>query len=319
MLTAAIIGAGPSGLMAAEVLADGGARVVVHDRMAAPARKFLMAGRGGLNLTHSEPLDRLLDPLRTGAGRCSSRQSGPSRPRRSSPGAMASASKPSLGSSGRMFPKTMKASPLLRAWLQRLDGLGVELRRQSPWTGLDRTADVTILAMGGASWPNLGADGGWVPVLRELGIEVHDLAAANCGVIIAMVGPFRGALRRNAAQAHRRRLRRPDRARRGHGDKARARRRRDLCAEPRIAPRQSTDHRSQARYGRSRARCPAATPAQQGFRPAPGCARPGAYRPWRSRFCGKGVSSRPLKPSRPWLCRLPAWRASPGRFRPRAA
>lgn len=182
VLTAAIFGAGPSGLMAAEVLAQGGARVTIHDRMAAPARKFLMAGRGGLNLTHSEPFDSFLDSY------------GPARemlepsirafpPQAVRDWCQGLGIETFVGSSGRVFPTTMKASPLLRAWLRRLDGLGVELKRRSAWTGLDRTADITILAMGGASWPKLGSDGSWVPVLRGLGVEVRELAPANSGVV----------------------------------------------------------------------------------------------------------------------------------------
>lgn len=182
VLTAAIIGAGPSGLMAAEVLAQGGARVTVHDRMAAPARKFLMAGRGGLNLTHSEPLDRLLG--RYGPAR----EMLESAIRAFPPQAVRDwchglGIETFVGSSGRVFPRTMKASPLLRAWLKRLDGLGVELKRRSEWRGPDGSADITILAMGGASWPKLGSDGNWVPVLRGLGVEIRDLTPSNSGVV----------------------------------------------------------------------------------------------------------------------------------------
>jgi uncharacterized flavoprotein (TIGR03862 family) len=158
--------------------------------MAAPARKFLMAGRGGLNLTHSESLDSFLDRY------------GPARPmlepaiRAFPPGALTAwchglGIETFVGSSGRVFPKTMKASPLLRAWLRRLDGLGVELRRKSPWTGIDKQADVTILAMGGASWPNLGSDGGWVPILRGMGVTVRELVPANSGVIVDWSEHFR--------------------------------------------------------------------------------------------------------------------------------
>ena len=183
VLTAAIIGAGPSGLMAAEVLAQGGARVTIHDRMAAPARKFLMAGRGGLNLTHSEPLEIFLD--RYGPARTmlepAIRAFPPQAVRDWCHGL---GIETFVGSSGRVFPTAMKASPLLRAWLGRLDSLGVELRRRSVWTGFDRKSDVTILAMGGASWPKLGSDGSWVPVLRGLGVEIRELGPANSGVII---------------------------------------------------------------------------------------------------------------------------------------
>lgn len=177
-----IVGAGPAGLMAAEVLAQGGAAVRVIDHMPSPARKFLMAGRGGLNLTHSEPLDRFLD--RYGEAR------GFLEPaiRAFPPEALIAwcnglGVETFVGSSGRVFPKTMKASPLLRAWLRRLDGLGVKLALKTGWTG-DKQADATILAMGGASWPRLGSDAGWAAMLRRRGIEVKDFIPANCGVTI---------------------------------------------------------------------------------------------------------------------------------------
>ena len=224
VLTAAIIGAGPSGLMAAEVLAQGGARVTVHDRMAAPARKFLLAGRGGLNLTHSEPLDRLLDRY------------GPAREmlepaiRAFPPQAVIDwchglGIETFVGSSGRVFPRTMKASPLLRAWLKRLDGLGVELKRRSEWRGPDGSADITILAMGGASWPKLGSDGNWVPVLRGLGVEIRDLTPCQQRRGHRLVGTFLRTLCRHALEAHRSHLRRANHARRSDRHEARARRR----------------------------------------------------------------------------------------------
>ncbi len=189
VLTAAVIGAGPSGLMAAEVLAQGGARVTVHDRMAAPARKFLMAGRGGLNLTHSEALDSLLD--RYGAAREMLEPAISDFP----PQAVRDwchglGIETFVGSSGRVFPRTMKASPLLRAWLKRLDGLGVELKRRSEWRGPDGSADITILAMGGASWPKLGSDGNWVPILRGRGVEIRDFAPSNSGLMTAWSAHF---------------------------------------------------------------------------------------------------------------------------------
>lgn len=177
-----IIGAGPAGLMAAEVLAQGGANVRIIDRMPSPARKFLMAGRGGLNLTHSEPLDRFLD--RYGEAR------GFLEPaiRAFPPEALIAwcnglGIETFIGSSGRVFPKAMKASPLLRAWLRRLDGLGVTLDLKTDWTG-EKQADAMILAMGGASWPRLGSDARWADMLRRRGIKVNELIPANCGVII---------------------------------------------------------------------------------------------------------------------------------------
>lgn len=183
-----IIGAGPSGLMAAEVLARGGATVRVIDHMASPARKFLMAGRGGLNLTHSEPLERFLDRY------------GKARPclepaiRAFPPQALIAwcdslGIETFVGSSGRVFPKTMKASPLLRAWLKRLDGLGVRMDLKTEWSG-DKGADAMILALGGASWPRLGSDARWVGLLRRRGVAVNDFIPANCGVTVAWSGHF---------------------------------------------------------------------------------------------------------------------------------
>jgi len=191
-----IIGAGPAGLIAAEHLAQRGRRVTVIDRMGAPARKFLLAGRGGLNLTHSEPLDQFVTRYREAAPFLMP---------------LIRAFPPKLlidwcetlgqqtftGSSGRVFPKTMKASPLLRAWLKRLDGLGVELRLKTRWTGFDNTGSpvfrendgpsrslpvrTILLALGGASWPRLGSDGSWTDILRARSIQIAPLVPANCG------------------------------------------------------------------------------------------------------------------------------------------
>ncbi len=189
----AIIGAGPAGLMAAEQLAGHGHRVTVYDRMPSPARKLLIAGRGGLNLTHGEPLDRFLDRY------------GPARPRleatiRAFPPDVLRAwceglgQETFVGSSGRVFPRAFKASPLLRAWLRRLAGLGVVLRTRQAWHGWNDqgrlrlgeetvAADATVLALGGASWPRLGSDGGWAPILAARGIAVTPLLPANCGFL----------------------------------------------------------------------------------------------------------------------------------------
>ena len=195
----AIIGAGPAGLIAAERLAQAGHRVTIHERMASPARKFLLAGRGGLNLTHSEPLEAFL--LRYGAARDWLEPAiaafPPQALRDWSDGLGAESF---TGTSGRVFPKAMKASPLLRTWLRRLDGLGVRLEAGRRWTGwtaegalsfeagagetVTLTPDATLLALGGASWPRLGSDGGWVPLLADKGVVVKPLRPANGGFAV---------------------------------------------------------------------------------------------------------------------------------------
>jgi uncharacterized flavoprotein (TIGR03862 family) len=183
-----IVGAGPSGLMAAEVLARGGVKVRVIDHMASPARKFLMAGRGGLNLTHSEALEPFLD--RYGAARAFLAPAIRAFP----PQALIAwcnglGVETFVGSSGRVFPKTMKASPLLRAWLRLLDELGVELMLKTRWTGA-KQGDAMILALGGASWPRLGSDAQWVGILENRGIKVNAFIPTNCGVMIPWSAHF---------------------------------------------------------------------------------------------------------------------------------
>lgn len=177
-----IIGAGPAGLMAAEVLAKGGATVRVIDHMASPARKFLMAGRGGLNLTHSETLEQFLD--RFGEARSTLEPAIRAFP----PEALVDwchglGIETFVGSSGRVFPKSMKASPLLRAWLRRLDGLGVTLDLKTEWKG-EKRGDAMILALGGASWPRLGSDAQWITFLRQRGVAVNEFVSANCAIRI---------------------------------------------------------------------------------------------------------------------------------------
>ena len=193
-----IIGAGPSGLMAAETLARAGARVVVHDRMPSVGRKLLMAGRGGLNLTHTEDQPAFLGRY-AGAAEPISDWLDAFSPDDLVQWAQGLGQPTFVGSSGRVFPRAMKASPLLRAWLTRLAGLGVEIRTRSRWTGWRgealtfETPDgervehpaATVLALGGASWPRLGSDGLWVPALEGQGVAVSPLVPANVGFDVA--------------------------------------------------------------------------------------------------------------------------------------
>jgi uncharacterized flavoprotein (TIGR03862 family) len=195
----AIIGGGPAGLMAAEVLAGKGCSVTVYDHMPSLGRKFLMAGRGGLNLTHSEPLDIFL--TRYGSAQKwlepHIRAFTPQDLRNWCEGL---GQETFVGSSGRVFPKVMKASPLLRAWLKRLDGLGVKFALNHSWSGFEAGAlkftngliikpDATLLALGGASWPKLGSNGGWVKILAENGVEVAPLKPANCCLLYTSPSP----------------------------------------------------------------------------------------------------------------------------------
>jgi uncharacterized flavoprotein (TIGR03862 family) len=204
-MTVAIVGAGTAGLMAAEVLAQGGARATIYDAMPSAGRKFLMAGRGGLNLTHSEPLAEFLTRY------------GPAEPYLAPaiaafpPDALRAWSEalgqPTfIGSSGRVFPHAFKASPLLRTWLRRLDAMGVKFELRHRWTGWDgdgrvlfQTSDgervvdarATVLALGGASWPRLGSDGAWVGTLVARGVSVTPLLPSNCAFGVQWSPVFR--------------------------------------------------------------------------------------------------------------------------------
>jgi uncharacterized flavoprotein (TIGR03862 family) len=202
---AVVIGAGPAGLMAAGVLAEHGVKVAVYDRMPSVGRKFLLAGRGGLNLTHSEDLERFL--TRYGAAAPRLRAAIEAFP----PAAVRAwceglGQDTFVGSSGRVFPKSFKTSPLLRAWLRRLGGAGVEFKLRHHWSGWDEQGDVlfdtpdgrvsvdadaVVLALGGASWPRLGSDGGWVNMLAEAGIAIAPLKPANCGFVVNWSEIFR--------------------------------------------------------------------------------------------------------------------------------
>lgn len=202
--TVHVIGAGPAGLMAAEHLAAGGATVVVHEAMPSPARKFLMAGRGGLNLTHSEALEAFTGRYGAAAGTVSGWLTRWS-PTDLTAWAEGLGQATFTGSSGRVFPRAMKASPLLRAWLARLAAAGVELRTRSRCSGprlrgddkglewvfqtpdgerVERP-DVVVLALGGASWPKLGSDGAWRAPLEAAGLAVAPFQPANGGFDLA--------------------------------------------------------------------------------------------------------------------------------------
>lgn len=202
--SALIVGAGPAGLMAAERLALAGCSVAVYDRMPSVARKFLLAGRGGLNLCHSEPIERLLSRY------------GPARARlepaiRAFPAealrewCAALGAETFVGSSGRVFPKSMKSSPLLRAWLRRLEAQGVRFALRRRWVGFEgdesvfetpngmeriRT-DATVFALGGASWPRLGGDCAWTSAFEQAGIGLTPFAPANCGFRVSWSPLFR--------------------------------------------------------------------------------------------------------------------------------
>ena len=201
---AIVVGGGPAGLMAAERLAEAGLGVDLFEALPSVGRKLLMAGRGGLNLAHSEDFEHFV------------RRYGPAAPvlaplleafdaaalRRWADGL---GIETFIGSSGRIFPKALKASPLLRAWLGRLGALGVEIHPRHRWTGFDaagglrfdapagpivRRAEIAILALGGGSWPRLGSDGGWVPILAEAEVAIAPLRPANCGLLVSWSGPF---------------------------------------------------------------------------------------------------------------------------------
>ena len=191
----AVIGGGPAGLMAAEVALASGACVDVYDAMPSIGRKFLLAGKGGLNLTHSEPVDKFLlrygtrwahiQPLLTGFGPEALRE-----------WARGLGVETFVGTSGRVFPSDLKSAPLLRAWLRRLRQGGVGIHVRHRWCGWDEdgalrfttqqgdrlvSADAVILALGGGSWPRFGSDGSWVQLLAERGVSIHPLRPANCG------------------------------------------------------------------------------------------------------------------------------------------
>lgn len=192
--TVAVIGGGPAGLMAAEVLAQGGVRVDVYDAMPTVGRKFLMAGKGGMNITHSEPLEVFISRYGSHSAQIKPMLDafGPDALRVWVQGL---GIETFVGSSGRVFPADMKAAPLLRAWLHRLREAGVRFHMRHRWDGwkndallfntadgqIEVQADAMVLALGGGSWARLGSDGAWVSRLAQRGIPVAPLKPANCG------------------------------------------------------------------------------------------------------------------------------------------
>ncbi len=200
----AIIGGGPAGLMAAEILSAAGHRVTVYEAMPTVARKFLLAGKSGLNITHSEDYQRFATRFGSANGRL-----------RDALDAFRSddirqwaadlETETFVGTSGRIFPVAMKASPLLRAWIRRLDAQGVTIRTRHRWQGFSDGGhlfetpegnliirpDAALLALGGQSWPRLGSDGRWVDWLRNEAVTVHDFQPANCGFDVEWSAVFR--------------------------------------------------------------------------------------------------------------------------------
>ncbi|EKV28700.1 NAD(FAD)-utilizing dehydrogenase [Caenispirillum salinarum AK4] len=196
-----IVGAGPAGLFAAELLAARGAAVTVFEAKPSPARKLLMAGRGGLNLTHSEPLERFCTRYGPQSAWFAAVLA------EFPPDALRAWCKglgidTFIGTSGRVFPDSFKASVLVRAWLRRLASLGVTLRTRHRWTGFghggatvlavegpagarDEVFDAVLLALGGASWPRLGSDGAWAPLLADRGVAMAPFRPSNCGFRVA--------------------------------------------------------------------------------------------------------------------------------------
>jgi uncharacterized flavoprotein (TIGR03862 family) len=191
--------------MAAEVLAQAGQGVTVYDAMPSAGRKFLMAGRGGLNLTHSEALPAFLTRYGLAMGHLKPAiEALPPDNLREWSEALGQPT--FIGSSGRVFPQAFKASPLLRAWLRRLDTMGVQFALRHRWTGWDKNgrllfrtpegqriveARTTVLALGGASWPRLGSDGAWAETLGAKGVTISPLRPANCGFTVAWSDIFR--------------------------------------------------------------------------------------------------------------------------------
>ncbi len=193
----AIIGGGPSGLIAGEIIASAGLKVTIYDAMPTVGRKFLLAGRGGLNLTHSEDLEKFTSRYFASSNWLKPYIEG-FNPQKLRKWCEELGEETFVGTSGRVFPRNMKASVLLRAWLKRLDNLGVNFCLRHSWQGFDKDdlifsdsqekiikvkADATLLALGGASWPHLGSNVSWVCILSKYGVKIAELRPSNCGFV----------------------------------------------------------------------------------------------------------------------------------------
>lgn len=216
----AIIGGGPSGLMAAEIIATAGYQVTIYDAMPTLGRKFMMAGRGGLNLTHSEPLEKFITRYFE-ASEWLEPHIKAFDPQKLQKWCEELGQETFIGTSGRIFPLSMKASPLLRAWLKRLDNLGVKYFMRHSWQGFEGEnlifsdankniikikSDATLLALGGASWPHLGSDGSWVEILSKYGVKISELRPSNCGFVTKwspyLISNFAGTPLKSLAVRH---------------------------------------------------------------------------------------------------------------------
>jgi uncharacterized flavoprotein (TIGR03862 family) len=222
LLQAVVVGGGPAGLMAAQALAAAGVAVDLFDAMPSVGRKFLLAGKGGLNLTHSEPIEPFLGRYGEARERVAPwlREFGPDALRAWAQGLGVDTF---VGSSGRVFPTDLKAAPLLRAWLHRLREAGVKFHMRHRWLGWAPASEgahalrfaapqgeivvqarAVVLALGGASWSRLGSDGAWVPLLAERGVAVAALQPSNCGFDVSgwsehLKSRFAGAPMKNVA------------------------------------------------------------------------------------------------------------------------
>ncbi|MEI9897249.1 MAG: NAD(P)/FAD-dependent oxidoreductase [Chthoniobacter sp.] len=214
----AIIGGGPAGLRAAEVAAMGGAEVTLFEGKASVGRKFLVAGRGGLNLTHSEPREKFItryaEPRDLWTALITDFDAEALRAWAAELGVETFAA-----STGRVYPRTLKGAPLLRRWVQHLRQLGVRFATHHRWCGLQHgerwrldfevsgqaqsvAADAVILALGGGSWPETGSDGAWTSILEKLGVAIAPLQPANCGWEVAWPAGIARGRRRAAAKEH---------------------------------------------------------------------------------------------------------------------